>query len=49
MNRYVDHKNTEGVHIINLEKTWQKIKLAARVIAAVERPEEVIVGIFNDT
>jgi len=43
MKRYVDHKNAEGVHIINLEQTWQKIKLAARVIAAVERPEEVIV------
>lgn len=43
MKRYVDHKNSEGVHIINLEQTWQKIKLAARVIAAVERPEEVIV------
>jgi len=43
MNRYVDHKNAEGVHIINLEQTWQKIKLAARVIAAVDRPEEVIV------
>jgi small subunit ribosomal protein SAe len=43
MNRYVDHKNTEGVHIINIEQTWQKIKLAARVIAAVDRPEDVIV------
>jgi len=43
MKRYVDHKNNEGVHIINFEQTWQKIKLAARVIAAVERPEEVIV------
>lgn len=43
MKRYVDHKNTEGVHIINLEQTWQKIKLAARVIAAIDRPEEVIV------
>jgi small subunit ribosomal protein SAe len=43
MTRYVDHKNDEGVHIINLEQTWQKIKLAARVIAAVDRPEDVIV------
>jgi len=43
MKRYVDHKNSEGVHIINLEQTWQKIKLAARVIVAVDRPEEVIV------
>jgi len=43
MTRYVDHKNTEGVHIINIEQTWQKIKLAARVIAAVDKPEDVIV------
>jgi small subunit ribosomal protein SAe len=43
MKRYVDHKNAEGVHIINLEQTWQKIKLAARVIAAVDKPEDVIV------
>jgi len=43
MSRYVDHKNNEGVHIINIEQTWQKIKLAARVIAAVDRPEDVIV------
>jgi len=43
MNRYVDHKNNEGVHIINVEQTWQKIKLAARVIVAVEKAEDVIV------
>jgi len=43
MNRYVDHKNNEGVHIINIEHTWQKIKLAARVIVSVEKPEDVIV------
>jgi len=43
MRRYVDHKNNEGVHIINVEQTWQKIKLAARVIVAVEKPEDVIV------
>jgi len=43
MKRYVDHKNDAGVHIINIEHTWQKIKLAARVIVAVERPEDVIV------
>jgi small subunit ribosomal protein SAe len=43
MKRYVDHKNSEGVHIINIEQTWQKIKLAARVIVTVEKPEDVIV------
>jgi small subunit ribosomal protein SAe len=43
MKRYVDHKNNDGVHILNVEQTWQKIKLAARVIVSVERPEDVIV------
>jgi len=43
MKRYVSHKSGTGVHILNLEDTWQKIKLAARIIAAVENPEDVIV------
>lgn len=43
MKRYVDHKNNEGVHIINIEQTWQKIKLAARVIVTVEKASDVIV------
>jgi len=43
MKRYVDHKNNDQVHIINIEHTWQKIKLAARIIVAVEKQDEVIV------
>jgi len=43
MKRYVDHKTTEGVQIINVEETWNKIKLAARVIVAVENPADTIV------
>jgi len=43
MKRCVDHKNNDGVHILNLESTWQRIKLAARVIVSVERPEDIIV------
>jgi len=31
------------VHIINLDNTWQKIKLAARIIVAVDNPQDVIV------
>jgi ribosomal protein S2 len=46
MQRYVDHKNNDGVHILNVEQTWQKIKLAARVIVAVEKAEDVIVKQF---
>lgn len=43
MRRFVDHKNNEQVHILNIEHTWQKIKLAARLIVAVEKEEDVIV------
>lgn len=47
MKRYVSHKSAAGVQIINLEDTWQKIKLAARIIVAVENPEDVIVNLLN--
>eukprot|EP00825_Cyclidium_porcatum_P007831 TRINITY_DN1392_c0_g1_i4.p2 TRINITY_DN1392_c0_g1~~TRINITY_DN1392_c0_g1_i4.p2 ORF type:complete len:281 (+),score=73.35 TRINITY_DN1392_c0_g1_i4:198-1040(+) len=43
MKEYISHKTASGIHIINLEETWQKIKLAARVIAAVENPADVYV------
>src|SRR5260221_1180392 len=32
-----------GIHIINIGKTWEKLVLAARVIAAVENPNDVCV------
>lgn len=32
-----------GINIINLRKTWEKLLLAARAIAAVEHPAEVFV------
>lgn len=41
--RYIWRRRQDGVHIINLGKTWQKILLAARVIAAIENPEDVVV------
>jgi small subunit ribosomal protein SAe len=31
----------KGVHLINLQKTWEKLVLAARVIVAVENPQDV--------
>merc|ERR1711865_711305 len=31
-----------GVHILNIGKTWEKLILAARVIVAIENPEDVI-------
>ena len=35
MKRYVSHKTSNNFHIFNLEYTWQKIMLAARIIASV--------------
>lgn len=43
MERYVYKRRQDGVHIINLQKTWEKLVLAARVIAAVENPADVCV------
>ena len=33
----------QGIHIINLKKTWEKIVLAARIIAGIENPADVCV------
>lgn len=41
MEQYVFKRRPDGVHIINLGRTWEKLLLAARVIAAVEHPQEV--------
>jgi len=43
MLRYVWRRRRDGVHVINLGKTWEKLILAARVIASIENPEDVVV------
>ena len=43
MSDYVFRRNKEGVHIINLAKTWEKLVLAARIIAAIENSQDIIV------
>jgi small subunit ribosomal protein SAe len=43
MFRYVWKRRQDGVHIINLAKTWEKLILAARVIVAVENPKDIVV------
>jgi len=43
MNRYVWRRKQDGVYIINLGKTWEKLMLAARVIVAIENPDDVVV------
>ena len=32
-----------GIHVINVRKTWEKLLLAARAIAAIENPADVCV------
>jgi len=41
MQRYVWKKNEEGVNIIDLRCTWEKLQLAARVIVAMNNPLDV--------
>jgi len=43
MEQYVFKKRNDGVNIINLKKTWEKMVLAARAIAAVENSADVFV------
>jgi len=43
MEQYIFKKKTDGINIINLKKTWEKMVLAARAIAAVENPADVFV------
>lgn len=40
---YVWRRRQDGVFLINLGKTWEKLQLAARMIVAVENPEDVVV------
>ncbi|XP_050298447.1 40S ribosomal protein SA [Anthonomus grandis grandis] len=43
MEQYVYKRRSDGVHILNLRKTWEKLLLAARAIVAIEHPAEVFV------
>ena len=40
--RYVHARRGDGVHVINVAQTWEKMQLAARVIVAVENPADVV-------
>ena len=45
MDPYMYKRNQEGTHIINLAKTWEKLMIAARIIAAIPNPSDVLVSI----
>jgi len=42
MKEYIWKRRSDGLHIINLAKTWEKIVLAARIIVAIENPADVL-------
>jgi small subunit ribosomal protein SAe len=43
MERYIWKRRIDGVYLIDIQKTWEKIQLAARAIVAVENPADVCV------
>ncbi|XP_046706423.1 40S ribosomal protein SA isoform X1 [Silurus meridionalis] len=43
MEQYVYKRKSDGIYIINLKKTWEKLLLAARAIVAIENPADVCV------
>lgn len=43
MNPYIWKKRQDGINIINIGKTWEKLVLAARIIATIENPADICV------
>merc|ERR1719482_1906925 len=42
MSEYIWRRRNDGINVINVGKTYEKIKLAARVIATIENPADVV-------
>ncbi|RKP23002.1 ribosomal protein S2, flavodoxin-like domain-containing protein [Syncephalis pseudoplumigaleata] len=42
MEPYVWKRRADGINILNIGKTWEKMVLAARIIAAIENPADVV-------
>uniref|UniRef100_A0ACB8EQ57 Uncharacterized protein n=1 Tax=Sphaerodactylus townsendi TaxID=933632 RepID=A0ACB8EQ57_9SAUR len=43
MEQYICKRKSDGIYIISLKRTWEKLLLAARAIAAIENPADVSV------
>eukprot|EP00743_Colponemidia_sp_Colp-15_P006556 GILK01007064.1.p1 GENE.GILK01007064.1~~GILK01007064.1.p1 ORF type:complete len:255 (+),score=23.02 GILK01007064.1:33-767(+) len=43
MSKYVSGRTKDGVHILDLHATWEKLILAARVLVAIENPQDITV------
>ena len=51
MEPYIYKRTKEGVHYLDLAKTWEKAMIAARIIGAVQEknPKDVLVSVINQT
>jgi len=43
MEPYLWRRRKDGIHLLNLQKTYEKLVLAARIIVTIENPEDVVV------
>ncbi|KAI8880578.1 ribosomal protein S2 [Backusella circina FSU 941] len=43
MTTYVHKRRADGINLINIGKTWEKLILAARIITAIENPQDIVV------
>uniref|UniRef100_A0A8C2NAS4 40S ribosomal protein SA C-terminal domain-containing protein n=1 Tax=Capra hircus TaxID=9925 RepID=A0A8C2NAS4_CAPHI len=43
MEQYIYKRKSDGIYIVNLKRTWEKLLLVARVIVAIENPADVSV------
>jgi ribosomal protein S2 len=46
MANYIYKRNKDGIHYIDIQKTWEKASIAARIIAATQakNPKDVLVS-----
>eukprot|EP00343_Euplotes_focardii_P007620 CAMPEP_0205819958 /NCGR_PEP_ID=MMETSP0206-20130828/2503_1 /ASSEMBLY_ACC=CAM_ASM_000279 /TAXON_ID=36767 /ORGANISM="Euplotes focardii, Strain TN1" /LENGTH=243 /DNA_ID=CAMNT_0053114161 /DNA_START=24 /DNA_END=755 /DNA_ORIENTATION=- len=42
MKKYIYARTKDGVNVLNLHATWEKLILAARIIVAIENPQDVV-------
>merc|ERR1712196_576457 len=40
MKPYIYTRNKEGIYCIHIGKTWEKLMIAARIVAAVDNPKD---------
>ena len=44
MKNYVYTRNKDGCHYLNIAKSWEKLMIAARIIAGVNNPKDVLIA-----